>query len=162
VFYDEKGDLMSETFGFEFHPELYYLKDHVWVKVESDGTVKVGFDDIVAKASHEIFFMKILSEGTDVVQNKKIGVIESRKYTGPIACPVSGTIIAVNEEIRKIGPQVFMEDPYVAGWLCAIKPLNLDVELKNLLHGDIALEWFKKEAEPLVDELADFNLKHKH
>ena len=152
---------MSETFGFEFRPELYYLKDHVWAKVEPDGNVKVGFDDIVAKASHEFFYMKVNPVGTQVVQAKKMGVIESRKYTGPIVPPVSGEIVTVNEEVRKLGPYAIMEDPYGKGWLCTIKPSNLEADLKNLLYGDSALAWFKKEAEPLQDELALYKEEHK-
>lgn len=144
---------MSDVLGFEFHPELYYNKEHVWAKVETDGTVTAGFDDIVAKGSHEIFYMKLLPEGTNVIQKKKLGVIESRKYSGPIVSPVSGVIVAINEDVRRLGAHAFMDDPYGKGWLCTIKPSNLEAELKNLLHGDSALEWFKKEAEPLVDEL---------
>ena len=151
----------SETFGFDFRPELYYL-EHVWTKVEPDGTVRVGFDDIVAKGSHEIFYIKLLPEGTEVIHKKKIGLLESRKYTGPIVAPISGVILTINDEVRKLGAHAFMDDPYGKGWLCIIKPSNLEAELKNLLHGDSALEWFKKEAEPLVDELALFEEKHKH
>ncbi len=153
---------MSETFGFEFKPDLYYLKDHVWAKVESDGTIRTGFDDIVAKAGHEFFFMKVLPKGTNVVQKKKMGVIESRKYSGPIVSPVSGEIVDLNPEVQKRGPTAIIMDPYGKGWLCLIKPSNLEAELKNLMQGDTALAWFKKEAEPLVDELALFKEKHKH
>lgn len=150
-----------ETFGFDYRPELYYI-EHVWLKVESNDAVRVGFDDIVAKASHEIFYMKLLPEGTVMAQKKKIGIIESRKYTGPIVSPISGEITLVNEDVQRLGPTAFMDDPYGKGWLCVIKPSNLEAELKNLLHGDSALEWFKKEAEPLVDELAIFKEKHKN
>lgn len=152
----------SETFGFEFHPELYYTGDHVWAKVETDGTVRVGFDDIVAKGAHEIWYIKLLPEGTNVMQKKKLGVIESRKYSGPIPSPVSGEVVAANEEVRRFGAHGFMDDPYGKGWLFTIKPSNLEAELKTLLHGNAALEWFKKEAEPLVDELALFKEKHRH
>jgi glycine cleavage system H protein len=151
----------DETFGFEFRPELYYSSDHLYVKVESDGIVKVGFDDIVAKGSHEIFMMKLQPVGTKVQAKQKIGIIESRKYTGPIVSPISGEVIATNEEIRKFGPTVIIDEPYEVGWLSKIKPSNLQEDLKKLMSGDAALVWFKKEAEPLKDEITVYNLHHK-
>ncbi len=152
----------SETYGFEFRPELYYNEGHVWAKVEADGNVRIGFNDIVAKGAHEIFFIKLSPEGTNVIQNKRIGIIESRKYTGPISAPLTGEVVAVNDEVRRRGGEAFMDDPYEKGWLAVIKPSNLEVELKNLMHGGVALEWFKKEAKPLQDELALYKEKHKH
>jgi glycine cleavage system H protein len=153
---------MVDAFGFEFRPELYYSKDHAWAKVEPDGNVRVGFDDIVAKASHEFFFMKVNSPGNKFLQGKKMGVIESRKYTGPIVAPVSGEIISLNAVVQKNGPTMIMADPYGDGYLAIIKPSNLEADLPKLMHGDAALEWFKKEAEPLVDELALYKEKHKN
>ncbi len=137
---------MTKIFGFEFKPELYY-NEHVWTKIEEDGNVRVGFDDIVAKGSHEIFFVKISYEGTELKQKKKMGMLESRKYTGPIVSPVSGTIVALNEEVSRLGPSAFKDDPYGNGWLAIIKPSNLEAELKNLLYGSPAQDWFTKEAE---------------
>ncbi|MGA2681895.1 MAG: hypothetical protein ABSF44_08865 [Candidatus Bathyarchaeia archaeon] len=153
---------MSETFGFEFRPELYYSKDHVWVKIEADGNARVGFDDIVAKGAHEIFFIKVSPVGSKAQQNGgKLGIIESRKYTGPIVTPLTCEIIEVNEIVRRTGAAGFQHHPYDDGWLCIIKPSNLEAEMKNLMHGDVALSWFKKEAEPLADEAQYFKDMHK-
>ncbi len=148
--------------GFDFRPELFYSKDHVWAKTETDGTVKVGFDDIISKGAHEIFYLKLSPKGTNVKQKQKLGVIESRKYTGPIPSPISGEVLAVNEQVVKLGAEGFMEDPYGKGWLFIMKPSNLEGELKTLMHDEPASEWFKKEAEPLVDELEIFKMKHKN
>jgi glycine cleavage system H protein len=151
---------MTDILGFEFRPELYYNDDHVWAKLETDGTVRVGFDDIVAKGAHEIFYVKLLHAGTNVAQKKKLGVLESRKYTGPIPSPISGEVLTVNENVVRLGAEGFMEDPYGEGWLFIMKPSNLESDLKILKHGEDAAEWFKKAAEPLVDELALFKVKH--
>ena len=74
---------MTDILGFDFRPELFYSKDHVWAKQETDGTVRVGFDDVISKGAHEIFYLKLSPKGTNVEQKKKLGVIESRKYQGP-------------------------------------------------------------------------------
>ncbi len=151
---------MTDVLGFDFKPDYYYSKDHIWIKIEVEGIVKAGFDDIVAKGGHEIFFVKLIDEGTEVKLKKKLGVIESRKYTGPIVSPISGKVLEVNPEVVKRGPIAFMDDPYEKGWLMTLKPSNLDADLKNLMIGDAALDWFTKAAEPLLDEIALYRQKH--
>lgn len=113
-----------------------------------------AFDDIVARGAVKIFMVKLLPPGTVILQKKKIGVLESIKYTGPIVAPISGTIVSVNEAVRRLGPNAFKDDPYGAGWLSVIKPTNLESELKNILYGDAAKEWFKKEADKSKDDIA--------
>ncbi len=144
---------VEEIFGFKFRQDLYY-NEHVWLKKEDNGNVRVGFDDIVARGAVKIFLVKLMPTGTVLVQKKKLGILESIKYTGPIVAPVSGSIVSVNEEVRKRGANAFKDDPYGAGWLCVIKPSNLEDELKNILFGDAALDWFKKEAEKSKDDIA--------
>ena len=107
----------------------------------------------------KIFNISLLPVGTTVQQKKKIGVIESIKYTGPIVCPISGTITAVNPYIRKLGAKAFKDDPYGTGWLVTIKPTNLETELKNILSGQKALEWFTKEAEKSKDDITAGDFK---
>jgi glycine cleavage system H protein len=148
-----------DVFGFDFRTDLYYT-DHVWAKVEADGNVRVGFDDVVAKGAHEVFFMKVNEEGTSVVQKKKLGLIESRKYTGPIVCPVSGTIIQVNPKVKASGASAVDKDPYDDGYLAIIKPSNLDADLKNLMFGEAYLATFKKDAEAAQDELTFRRSEH--
>jgi glycine cleavage system H lipoate-binding protein len=46
---------MTDIFGFEYRPELYYNNEHVWLKVEGDGTVKNWNDDIGLR-HHTSFF----------------------------------------------------------------------------------------------------------
>jgi glycine cleavage system H protein len=144
---------VEEFSGFRFRPDLYY-NEHVWAKVEADGNMRVGFDDIVAKGAVKIFMVKLLPVGTTVTQKKKLGILESIKYTGPIVAPVSGTIVSVNDEVRKRGANAFKDDPYGTGWLSVVKPSNLEAELKNLLYGEAAADWFKKEAEKSKDDIA--------
>jgi len=42
---------MAVIEGYNFPDELYYHKEHAWVKVESDGTVRVGMNDFYQKSA---------------------------------------------------------------------------------------------------------------
>jgi len=143
----------QEYFGFKFVKDLLY-NEHIWTKVETDGNVRVGFDDIIAKGSVKIYAIKLLPIGKSILQKKKMGIIESTKYTGPIVAPISGEIISVNDSVRRFGANGFKNDPYGQGWLYVIKPTNLSAEQNNLLQGDAAANWFKKEAELAKDNIA--------
>ena len=61
-------------------------------------------------------------------------VAESVKAASDIYSPVSGEIIAVNEELEG-SPELVNSDPYSAGWLFRIK-LDDESELANLLDAE--------------------------
>ena len=152
---------MEEYFGFKFEPTYYYY-EHVWAKVETDGNVRVGFDDVVARGSHDVFLIKADLLKTVVKQKKKMGVIESTKYTGPITAPISGTIVEVNQDVRKNAGKAIADDPYGVGWIAVLKPSNLYEDLKTILYGEKAVEWFKTEAQKVQFELEASKKFNKH
>lgn len=125
---------------------LYYNTDHVWAKVEPDGLVGVGLDDWGQDAAGKIAYMSIGRVGSEVRQGGTLASIETAKWTGRLKSPVSGTIREANPAL-KTKPSIVNEDPYGRGWVALIEPSNLEEELKNLFHGDVAVEWLKKKAE---------------
>ena len=98
--------------------------------------------------SDETGFDQILNDGTVgkvVNQNKPVASIETGKWVGPVRSPISGEIVAVNEEAIE-NPSLINEDPYGKGWIAIIKPSNLQEDLKKLLHGaDQVKKWMEKE-----------------
>ncbi len=49
--------------------------------------------------------------------------VESTKSVSDIFAPVAGTVVAVNDELAD-APERLNEDPYGAGWICAIDPVE--------------------------------------
>jgi glycine cleavage system H protein len=49
-----------------------------------------------------------------------------------------------NQDLEE-NPELINESPYEKGWICKIKPSNLQEELKNLLKGDSLGEFIKSE-----------------
>ncbi|MCD6131292.1 MAG: glycine cleavage system protein H, partial [Candidatus Hydrothermae bacterium] len=74
-----------------------------------------------------------------------IGSFETGKWLGKIYAPVSGTITKINEELED-DPAIINEDPYGKGWLFEIE-MSTPGEVNELLYGDAAVEWQKKEIE---------------
>jgi len=128
---------------YEVPEGLYYSKDFTWVKIEGD-QARVGITDYAQKALREIVYAELPNPGRDIKQGEPFGTLESVKSVSDLMAALSGTIIAINEEVQS-NPEVLNEDPYIKGWLLLIKPSNLEVELANLMDFDKAIEWHKQQ-----------------
>jgi glycine cleavage system H protein len=132
--------------GNDFPDDLYYHKEHMWVKVE-EGKVRVGYNDWAQEAAGKLVNLNTRKVGRSVKAGKTLGTVESGKWVGPLKAPVSGQILEVNEEVTK-NPSLINEDPYGKGWVAVIATENLDVEKGELIPGSDAAtleSWLKEE-----------------
>ncbi len=137
---------MVKINGNEFPEDLYYHRDHMWVKVE-DGKVRVGYNDWAQEAAGKLVNLNTRRVGRSVKAGKTLGTVESGKWVGPLKAPVSGKIVEINGEVLK-KPSLINEDPYGRGWIAVIEPTALEAELKDLIKGsdkDALEAWLKEE-----------------
>lgn len=113
------------------YPENYrYTKEHEWVLVEGDtGTVGITFH--AQKELGDIVYVDLPKAGDPVSQGKTIGSVESVKAVSDIYSPVSGEVVAANEELAT-APEKLNEDPHGAAWLIKIR-LSTPGEINNLM-----------------------------
>ena len=97
--------------------------------------MKVGITDYAQKMLSEITYVDLPEVGSAVVQLESFGSAESSKSVADIYSPISGIVVAVNQDLADV-PEMINRDPYDAGWIIEITPSNLDEELKNLLSAD--------------------------
>jgi len=131
--------------GYSIPEDLYYHKEHYWARVEGDAVV-MGTTDFAQKLAGQIVYVELPSPGKTVEQGKPCGSIESGKWVGRIYAPISGSILASNQELED-APELINESPYDRGWICRIKPSRLEEDLKNLMQGDPLLQFMKSEIE---------------
>ncbi len=137
---------MVKIEGNDFPEDLYYHRDHMWVKVE-DGKVRLGYNDWAQSAAGKLVNLSTRKAGRSVKAGKTLGTVESGKWVGPLKTPVSGEILELNEDVLK-NPSMINEDPYGKGWIATIAPEKLDEELRELIKGSdtSTLEaWLKEE-----------------
>ena len=120
---------------------LYYTKEHEWLKIEDD-TATMGITDYAQKSLHEIVFVDLPEIKRKVRQMEPIGTVESVKAVSEIYTPISGEIIEVNKELNE-KPELVNQDPYGKGWIAKIRPEKLDEEIKNLLDPERYREYLK-------------------
>ena len=137
---------MVKIEGNEFPEDLYYHREHMWVKKEGD-MVRVGYNDWAQSAAGKLVNLSTRKAGRIVQAGKTLGTIESGKWVGPLKAPVTGEIVEINEEALKT-PSLINDDPYGKGWVATIKPEKLDAEVEELIKGSDknTLEtWLKEE-----------------
>ena len=114
-----------------------FAETHEWADLESDGLVWVGISDHAQEALGDVMFFQAPKLGQQVRQGEAIAVIESVKAASDIHAPVSGEIVALNEEIDA-SPEIVNEKPYGV-WLFKIKPSSND-SLASDLNQLLTLE----------------------
>lgn len=141
-----------ELEGLRFPADYYYLPDHVWLRVEKNGTTSIGIDDFEQKAAGQIVFTDLPDVGTRIKQFETLACIEGKKLIVEVISPISGTVIRINEDILD-DPSLINEDPYFKGWMVRVKPDDLK-ELKNLIHGEESIvNWAKHDIETILKEM---------
>jgi glycine cleavage system H protein len=76
-----------------------YTKEHEWIQV--NGTVgTVGITDYAQNSLGDIVFVDLPKVGDTVEAGKSFGSVESVKAVSDLFAPVSGTVTAVNEELK--------------------------------------------------------------
>lgn len=118
----------------DFPDDLRYAATHEWVRVEEDGSITVGITDHAQELLGDIVFIELPEEGATVSAQEEVSVVESVKAASDIYAPLSGEIIAVNEDLAD-SPETVNSDPYGEGWLFRILPSNM-AELDELLDAE--------------------------
>lgn len=111
---------------------LKYTQTHEWVRLESDGSVTVGITDHAQQLLGDMVFVELPAIDREAQQGAEIAVVESVKAASDIYSPISGKIIAVNQELNTI-PELINQDPYEKGWIFRLMP-NDSSEINQLLN----------------------------
>ena len=109
-----------------FPAELKYSKDHEWIKFEGD-TAIIGISDFAQDALGDVVFVNLPGEGDTTTAGEAFGDVESVKAVSDLVSPVSGTIVAVNEDLADT-PETLNSDPYGA-WIIKVEGITEQEEL---------------------------------
>jgi len=112
--------------------ELRFAESHEWARLEADGTVTVGISDHAQEALGDVVFVELTEVGKVFAAGDAAGVVESVKAASDIYSPISGEVIAINEDLGG-SPELLNSDPYGA-WIFKLKPTD-KAELDKLLDA---------------------------
>lgn len=138
---------MGEALGCNIPEGLYYnVERHVWARPEPDGTVTVGMSDVAQSLAGRIVAVSPRPAGRKVEKNKSVGTLESGKWVGAVPAPVSGEIVAVNAAVQQ-DPAILNRDPYGAGWIARLQPVDWAADAADLVTGAAAVAAYRARME---------------
>ena len=108
---------------------ILYSESHEWVKVDGDVAI-IGVSDFAQAEMGDITYVDLPSEDDEVSAGEEFGALESVKASSDLYSPVSGTVVAVNEELVD-SPELVNADPY-ENWIIKVR-MSDKSELDSLL-----------------------------
>ncbi|MGB0733802.1 MAG: glycine cleavage system protein GcvH [Pontibacterium sp.] len=114
--------------------DLKYVASHEWIRDEGDGSVTIGITDHAQDLLGDVVFVELPDVDAEFSAGEDTGVVESVKAASDVYAPLSGKIVAVNEELED-SPELVNSDPYGDGWFFRVQ-LTDDSELADLLSAE--------------------------
>ena len=82
----------------------------------------IGLTDFAQDALGDIVFVNLPEEGDEFEAGETFADVESVKAVSDVYCPISGTVVEVNEELLD-DPALLNQDPYGA-WLVKLEGVS--------------------------------------
>ena len=113
--------------------ELKYTASHEWVRAEGEGVYSVGITEHAQELLGDMVFIDLPEVGTSFDAGDDCAVAEAVKAASDIYAPISGEIVAINDELEG-APELVNSAPYSEGWLFRIKASD-EAQIAGLLDA---------------------------
>ena len=114
--------------------ELKYTASHEWIRPEGDGTFTVGITEHAQDLLGDMVFVELPEVGSTVDAGEEVAVAESVKAASDVYTPLTGEVVAVNEDLED-SPELVNSDAFGDGWMFRIKASD-EAELDELLDAE--------------------------
>lgn len=108
---------------------LRYTKEHEWVDLVRENTIRVGITDYAQDALGDVVFVQAPKLDQALDTHALLAEVESTKSVAEVYAPVAGKVVAVNERLAT-QPELLNQDPYGDGWFC-----ELEIDDENLISN---------------------------
>jgi len=123
---------------------IFVSKAHAWARIETNGTVRVGPDDLIRKIFEKIDHIELPQAKQKIEKGEILFSLKYGDYSLNIPSPISGIITSVNSEHAE-HPEWLAIKPFALSWMCGIEPSNLARELPDLRIGGDSVTWYQEE-----------------
>jgi len=125
---------------------VFISPQHAWAKIEMNGMVRIGPDDLIRKIFDQIDEVELPESGQVIERGKPLFSIKYADFSLDIPSPLSGKITSVNSEHAE-HPEWLSIKPFELSWMCGLEPSNLASELPDLKIGHDSVDWYHAEIE---------------
>ena len=134
---------------FEVPADVALHPGHTWARMEEDGTVAVGLDDLGHRMIGALDGIDLPRTGSMVEQGAAAVRLEAGGKSVGLLSPVDGEVVAANPAMARDG-----STPYGDGWLFKVRPTRWAKNAAQLLTGDAARNWVEEQGRKLTMRLA--------
>jgi glycine cleavage system H protein len=117
-----------------FPENVYYHRGHAWAKLGEGNTMRIGVDDFTQQVMGDIEGIEIPPLGGKLSQGEVAWRIRHGKRKLSLLAPLGGTVVEVNEKLRK-DPTLVNRSPYEDGWILKIQTKGLNKEMPKLMDS---------------------------
>ena len=114
--------------------KLKYTEDHQWIRLEEDDTATIGITDYAQEQLGDVVYVELPETGRELGMGDEVAVVESVKAAGEVKMPLTGTVLAINENLED-EPESVNADPEGDGWFMRIK-INHPEEVEELMDDN--------------------------
>jgi len=138
--------MSNQTNSYDIPADRAYDREHhMWAQYDSaSGQVTVGIDTLGLASLGDLAYVTLQAVGMPVKRGESMGTLEAAKMTGDLIAPVSGVIVARNDNVVK-NPSIVNQNPYSDGWMVVIKPSDWENESAQLVSDDGLPAWVESE-----------------
>ncbi|MGN5380258.1 glycine cleavage system protein GcvH [Streptomyces lasalocidi] len=79
--------------------QLRYSKEHEWLSPAEDGVATVGITEFAANALGDVVYAQLPEVGDTVTAGDSCGELESTKSVSDLYSPVTGEVVAANQDV---------------------------------------------------------------
>ena len=118
-----------------------FTKDHEWVRQEGDIAV-VGITDFAQEQLGDVVYVELPEIGRRLARGGEAAVVESAKAASEVYAPVSGEVVAVNDELLG-DPAKVNADAQGDGWFIKIRlgdPKEMDTLMDEAAYDAFVAE----------------------
>lgn len=110
--------------------DLKFTAEHEWLKVEDGNVVVIGITEFAQDALGDLVFVELPEVGRKVAKGDDFAVVESVKTAAEVYTPVTGEIVAVNDNLS--GDPELIKKSVEDGWIAKIR-MDDPAEIANLM-----------------------------
>ncbi|MBK8594499.1 MAG: glycine cleavage system protein H [Holophagales bacterium] len=123
---------------------------HTWLRITSDGRLRVGIDDFLAEAVGQIDKVDVPAQGASIERGQPLFTLTVKGRKLVIPSPASGTFMSANAKTQS-DPNAVVRDPYGAGWVASIWTRDHHAAITPLRIGAAATHFLREELHRLAD-----------
>ena len=122
---------------------LKFADSHEWVRNNGDGTATIGISEHAQEMLGDVVFVDLPEVEVEIDAGDSFSLVESVKAASDIYAPITGEVVAINEELED-SPELINEEPYEGGWIVKVKMSDAS-ELDNLKDAEEYLNSIEEE-----------------